>query len=377
MAFDRNAHAAEVASLWQAYGRGENDRVPIKFAADEQIWLKVVGETFGTFYRDPAVHLKAQLEGQRWLRENVICDMDPRPPDVWHVGVQLWMEENAYFGCQVVYQENDYAWGLPIDMDKDRLLCHLDAIDPEQTVRGGEAYAMYQSLCGLAAEFRFMDRPVRLVPPGNSTHGLFTKACEIRGHDRLCIDLFEEPEFVHKLMRILTEKTIARIKVWRELTDPQAGKLPSDMPWGMCDDSLQMLSADTYREFVLPYHERLYRAMTTGERSIHNCGQASQHYAAWVLDLGVSTIDGPGPFVDHGHYLGTLGPDFRFNAQTDDMVIVQGGERDIRQMMAGLLTPAAMRPGRYNIVGFVMPNTPLDNLRTCYRIGRELGAISA
>ena len=51
---DTEAHNTEVAELWQAFGRNENDRVPITFATDEAVWLDLTGNSFLEFHEDAA-----------------------------------------------------------------------------------------------------------------------------------------------------------------------------------------------------------------------------------------------------------------------------------------------------------------------------------
>jgi len=138
---------------------------------------------------------------------------------------------------------------------------------------------------------------------------------------------------------------------------------------------LQMLSRQTYERFVLPHHQTLYGRIAAGRRFIHLCGHATQHYEVLHSELGISLIDGPGPFVDHAYYLERLGPNFGFNAQTDHSVLAHGSAADIEMMMRRLLTPRTKLPGRFTIVGFVTRDTPLANVELCYRLGRELGMI--
>ena len=347
----------------------------MSFVCDEQVWLKVAGQTFGRFYDDPRIHLQVQLEGKRWFCEHVFGDMQPDLPEKWHVGVQLWMEENEFFGCEVRYQEDNYAWGLPLTLGREALLHHIADIDPKANVRESSAFKMFEALRELADGMTYADRPVEIVPPGSSTHGIFTKAAEIRGLDQICLDLYEAPDFAEKLLNLVTDKTIARIRAWREMTGTDADALPSTQRWGFCDDSMQMISADMNERFVLPCHERLCAAMTTGKRWIHNCGKSEQHYSLWVNRLGITTIDGPGPFIDHGHYLEILGPDLVFNAQTNETVMASGSEADIREMMRKLLTLTAKVPGRFNITAFVMRDTPLQNVQSCYQAAKEYGII--
>ncbi|MDO8587202.1 MAG: uroporphyrinogen decarboxylase family protein [Armatimonadota bacterium] len=361
--------------LWSDFRLGRNTRVPVTFACDEQVWLKVSGHTFREFYTDPGIHLKAQLEGRRWFCENVAGDMATGLPDQWVVSVQLWMEENEFLGCEVKYQENDYAWGLPLSLDREGLLDHLSNLDPDERARSGSAFKMYQALRELADGMEYAGRPVVIAPPGVSTHGVFTKAAEIRGLEAFCQDLYEAPDYASRLLDIVTEKTVGRIKAWQRLTQGTDIDLPSPDGFGCCDDSLALISAELYERAVLPAHERLFSMMTTGPRSIHLCGRASQHYETLVRKLGITHIDGPGPFVDHGHCLETLGPDLAFAAQTDNSVLAYGSEAEIDEMMRNLLTPAAKLPGRFQVVGFVTRDTALENVRACYEAGLRYGVI--
>ena len=147
-----------------------------------------------------------------------------------------------------------------------------------------------------------------------------------------------------------------------------------------CDEQLWLKIAghsfrEFYQKFVLPCHERLYSTMTTGERRIHLCGHAAQHFPALHQDLGVTAIDGPGPFVDHAECFDTLGPDFSFAAQMDHSVLANGATEDIHRMMSGLLTPGAKRPGRFQILGYVTARTPLENIREAYLAAEIFGEI--
>ena len=370
-----DTHAQQVDDLRAAYARGENKRVPVTFASDEQLWLKVSGDSFREFYTKPDAHLRAQLQGKLWFSENVVCDLPPGLPDRWVIGVQNWMDENEFFGCEVVYQEDDYAWALPLDMERDDLLRHLSGLDPEDRIRRSSTFRMYQALKELAQGMEFEGRPVDVSRPGGGTHGIFTKAAEVRGLEQICLDMIDAPEFVDELLRIVAEKTIARIAAWHRIVEGTELDLPSAGGFGFADDSLQMISADAYERFVLPHHERLYSAMATGARSLHLCGRSSQHYESLRRKANVRLIDGPGPFIDHGRYLRELGPDFAFNAQTDHSILQRGSIEEIERMMRELMTPEAKLPGRFQILGYVARDTPIRNVNACYQAGRRYGAI--
>ena len=365
-------HAGEEAqSLWEAYAQGANHRVPICFVGDEQVWLKAAGETFGRFYADPRVHLRVQLEGRRWFAAEVVGDQPV--PRQWDVAVQLWMAENEFFGCDTVYQDDDYAWSQPLDLSRQDLLRHLEELDAEQRVRQGRTCRMYQDLVELAQGTTFAGLPVQVHQPAASTHGIFTKAAELRGPERLCLDLYEDPDFATRFLELVTDRTIDRIRAWHHLVHGHEPDLPSSSDFHLCDDSLQLLSPAHYRRFVLPCHERLYATMTTGPRRLHLCGLATQHFETLCRELGVVAIDGPGPFADHGYYLDRLGPDLSFAAQTDHTVLERGSPDQIDRMMRDLLTPGARVAGRFQVHGFLSRHTPLDNVRRCYEAGLRYG----
>jgi len=372
---DSSQHKKDVEILWSAYSRKENQRVPITFACDEQVWLKVSGHTFHEFYAIPEIHLKTQLEGKLWFCSNVIGDMLPGVPERWYIGIQHWMEENEFFGCDVIYQDDDYAWAMPLQLNRVDLLHYLSDIDPIERVQKSRTLKMYQALKELANGMTFAGSPVEIVRPGGGTHGIFTKAVEIRGIEQLCLDMYDDPDFVEKYLHLITEKTIERIKAWYKVICEDDLQLPSEGGFGCADDSLQLISDETYEKFVLPHHEYLYSAMGKGARGMHLCGLSSQHYRVLHDKLKITAIDGPGPFVDHGYYLRELGPDFSFSAQTDHSILLNGSKDEIESMMQKMLKPEAKIPGRFSIMGFLNSNTPLHNMQICYDAGQKYGVI--
>ena len=369
------SHNAAVQELWDDFARGRNSRVPFTFACDEQVWLKVTHETFGRFYSDPRTHLDVQLRGKLWWAENCVGDQAAGLPERWQIVPQWWMEENELAGCEAPIQADDYAWSRPLDaplVDIPRILRDVDA---EQGIRRGRAWALYAGLCDLAKGMTFRDRPVEIVPPGGTTHGVFTKAVEVCGAERLCLALVEEPRLAGEVLDEMTDLTIRRIRAWRRLTRPDSPEYPRAAGLHRCDDSPQLICAADYERHILPRHERLLSAMSTGPRSIHLCGRASQHYRPLHRRLGIGVIDGPGPFVDHAAYLAELGPSFRFTAQTDHVLLARGSPAEIEGMVRGMLTPGARVPGRFSVMGFITRDTLLENLRVCYDAALRWGRI--
>ena len=368
-------HNEMVAELNAAYAEGRNERVPITVASDESLWLHLAGRSFREFYTDPKVQLDVMLQGMAWFAENVVHDgRMGAPPDAWTVAPRWWMDEPECLGCDVVVQEHDFAWSRPLNVPKPDLLAHVRAIDPLDAVRRSRLFRLYEQVRDLADGRVFRDLPVRVASPGG-THGVFTIAARVRGEERLCLDLAEDPDFAFDFIGAVTDHTIGRVKAWHRLAET-GREFPGPDGWGMPDDSLQLISPETYRRLVLPHHQRYYAAFTTGWRSMHLCGYAQQHYETLHRQLGITALDGPGPFADLGGCL-TRMPELSISAQTDHTLLITGPDADIDQMMRSMLMPETKQPGRYRITGFIVPDTPLANVRRMVEAGKTYGKIAS
>jgi hypothetical protein len=142
----------------------------------------------------------------------------------------------------------------------------------------------------------------------------------------------------------------------------------------MCDDAIQLLSEGQFREHVLPHHRRLYDAMTTGHRQLHLCGYAQQHYRTLYGELGIRTLDGPGPFADVGGLLAEC-PELAVNAQTDHSLLLTGSEDVVAEGLRRQMSPAFRQAGRVHVMGYAGPGTPMANVRAMYEAGKHYGAI--
>ena len=367
-------HNDMVAELNAAYAEGRNDRVPITVAWDESLWLHLAGRGFREYYTDPRIQLDVTLEGMAWCAENVVHDARMGPPaEAWTLAPRWWMDEPECLGCDVVIQEHDFAWSQPLDVPKAELIAHVRAIDPLEAVRGSRLFRLYRQMSDAADGMLFKDVPVKIAFPGG-THGVFTVAARVRGEERLCLDLAEDPDFAYQFIGAVTDHTIGRVKAWHRLAET-GQEFPNPNGWGMPDDSLQMISPETYRRFVLPHHERIFSTFTTGRRSMHLCGHAQQHYETLHHELGITALDGPGPLADLGSCL-TRMPELSISAQTDHTLLITGPNTDIDRMMQTMLTPETRQPGRYRITGFIIPDTPLANVGTMYEAGKAYGRIA-
>lgn len=371
---EQEEHSQHVAELLAAFAKERNRRVPITFASDEHLWLSLTDNSFRQFYLDPRVNLEVQLTGLKWLLDNVVHDRVCRYPDVWRAAPRDWMFENTFFGTEIRYQDNDYAWARPLALAKEDLIRALRDLDTEQRIRDSLLWRLYTEMKELAADMQFAERKVEISTPGQGTHGPFTTACALRGSGQLCMDVAEDPDFVRSLLEAITEKTLERMRFWLALDGVTDTDLPQSQDRSLSDDAIQMLSPEAYERLVLPCHEHLYSALTTGKRMIHLCGRAMQHYPLLYHKLGVTHIDGPGAFADHGKFLAEM-PALSLAAQMQHTCLISGPDSAIERMLGGILSKTAKQPGRFQLMGFITAATPMANVRTAYELGKDLGVI--
>ena len=77
------------------------------------------------------------------------------------------------------------------------------------------------------------------------------------------MELYTDPDYAHEMLRYITEATISRIKAFRKAL----GQEIKPKSFGFADDSIELLSVDSYKEFVMPYHKMLINELAGGKNS--------------------------------------------------------------------------------------------------------------
>jgi MtaA/CmuA family methyltransferase len=194
-------------------------------------------------------------------------------PDVVLAYNDLAKEAEA-FGCRVKY--SDYV--VPsIDQhvlhDDKAKLAKLAMPDPYKTAR-------------LPAFLEQCEALVKAKPPaaiGAVAVGPWTIAMLLRNPETMLLDTFEDPKFIHDLMRVATDfcklwgDAIAKTGIGLSFSEPTA--------------SISLISPDNYREFVAPYHKELvdhFKAKKVGVTT-HICGTTYPIYED-LLRCGFTTV---------------------------------------------------------------------------------------
>ena len=317
---DFKAHNREVQKIWDAWEKGNPIRMPMITGVSDRYFVlgretNPANVSFYDYSRDKALMFDMQCDFARWRQFNIIGDHEMGVPEagyVVNVDFQNYYEA-AWLGCEVRYPEGEVPYAVPLlNNDNKNMLFDQGLPDP------------FSGFLAKAKEYYdfFVEKAKRTLIGGikisrvgaafTGLDGMFTIACELRGADLLCIDMFEDPDFYHTLMEYLTQATIKRLRAWRVYT----GEPEICTSFNFADDSIMLLSREMYRDYVLPYHRKLALGISTMEKrgSAHLCGDASRHFSLIKDCLNAYSFDTGFP-VAHRELCEELGPE----------VCIQGG----------------------------------------------------
>ncbi len=119
---------------------------------------------------------------------------------------------------------------------------------------------------------------------GYGYEGVITTAVLLRGQDFFC-DLYDEPERVHTFLTLLNESIIE----FRKFSNRTNG-YPEISSWGegIPDDFASLIPHDMWREFVIPYWNRYFSALTTGSGRHLHCENTLPQQLRYLKEAGIT-----------------------------------------------------------------------------------------
>jgi hypothetical protein len=377
-------HNQETQQLWRDFDEGKPARVPVVFNFSRRFWLLAPElnerrRTFRQFFEDPAVQWEIQLGMQRWIRECVPQDQERGLPETWSGLTPDFQNiyEAAWLGCRIEYREGEVPDTWPRLKERKAGLAALSIPDPIHDGLQGRGLQFYEYFEDRRKREDFAGRPVGPSSLcGGGTDGPFTVACNMRGATEMCLDLYEDPAFAHELLSFITESIIVRVRAVGDFNQRDAGT-PAfpQQGWGFADDSIQLLSEAQYREFVLPYHNRLLAEFSKGgPNSIHLCGDVQRFLPFLQRELSIQTFDLGFP-TDLGRARRELGPQALLRGNLHPQLLRDGPVSTIRKQTEEILRSGVMEGRRYILCegNNVAPQTPVQHLQTAYDTARAAG----
>lgn len=370
---DFKEHNRQVRELWENFRKGTHQRVPMITGISDRFYVlnPVTNPRNVSFYEysnDPDLMFEMQCEFAKYARFHIPGDHEMGVPENgWTVNVDFQnYYEAAWYGAEVCYPDQEVPYAVPLlNEDNKELLFERGIPDPFGgfMARAKEYYDRFRERMKTA---EILGQKITDIGAWfTTTDGMFTVACELRGPDNLCIDMYEDPDYYHQLMEYLTESTIARMKAWRRYQ----GKPEIEKSFGFADDSIMLLSNEMYREFVLPYHKKLAHALSTMEErgGVHLCGDATRHFKTLRDELNIYSFDTGFP-VKHGKLCQELGPEVTIQGGPSAQLIRNGTPEEIERESRRILEE--VKPVSRNFVfrdgNDIPPYTPMENIQALY-----------
>jgi uroporphyrinogen-III decarboxylase len=377
---DYERHNAEVEEVWAAYRSRTPVRVPVILGINPRIWLlnpalNAQGIGFRDYSEDPDVMARTQLESAHYIRHNMLQDAEMGiPKDGWAIWVDLQNYYDAsWLGAPVEYRDGQVPDTRPILTDDNkRMLFDRGIPDPFTGGIMAKAWRFYEHMNTHKSEYVHSGVAVGSVSMvGLGCDGIMTNAANLRGATEFCLDMYEDPGYAHELLDYLTDAFIQRIMAFRKALGQELKPQSS----GLADDSIELLSVEAYREFVLPRHKRFMAAIAgQGPHSIHLCGNVQRHMSVIKSELNVNAWDAGFP-VDLAAARAELGPDFQIATGPRISLLAGGTPDEVMAESRRMLESGIMEGGRFILrdANNVAPRTSADNIAAMYHAAKSYG----
>jgi len=253
-------------------------------------------------------------------------------------------EESAWFGCKIEYPEGDMPFMQPIFQKDKKKLYEMTIPNPLSGNIMKMVMEQYEHLEEKRKKTDFEGKPVGATGlPLMGTDGPLTVACDLRGVSEVATDFYENPEFLRDLLSFIVDAEIVRIKKIKEFMKQEI----KVQCWGFADDSIELISTEMYKDFVLPFHKKLLAEFSMGgPNSIHLCGKVQRHLKFLSEELNIKTFDLGFP-TDMGKARQDVGEDVTLVGNIPSHLLKSGPEQAIRNEVNKLCESGVMKGGRF------------------------------
>jgi uroporphyrinogen decarboxylase len=237
------------------------DRPP-NFDIMMQFAAHYIGQPLSRYYQDYRVLCQANLAVQQDFQLDLVQAIsDP-------------YRETADFGARIEFPEDN----LPLC--REPLLKELEDLRQLRSPNPATGQRMSDRL---EAVRLFKEKVGGQVPVMGWVEGALAEAADLRGVSEIMLDLYAEPEWVKELLEQCVEVEIAFAEAQVE-----AG---ADII-GLGDAVASLISPAMYREFALPYEQRIFEAVHQkgGLARLHICGNTNRILTE-MLESGADIID--------------------------------------------------------------------------------------
>lgn len=216
------------------------------------------------------------------------------------------------------------------------------------------------------------------VSAGAVAGGLLETAWWLRGMENFLVDMVAEPEFAHEVLDRLCELEIG---LWDVFLD-EVGDYVQMVQVGddLGTQKGPMISLDTYRSLVKPYHKRLNDAIhkkTKAKLFHHTCGSV-YHLVEELIDVGVDVLNPVQPLAaynDSFRLKEEFGGRICFHGGVDEQIVLPTGTTEEVEEEVKTRIQAFAPGGGYILAAAhnIQPDTPPPNVVAMFRAAKKYG----
>lgn len=248
----------ELKSFWRKFRSLEDtDRIPIRVTLTMRFFAKNLDIDLVDHYRKPERYVKDSLRILQFQHEEILDDR-LKNGIVINFGEVF---ESSLFGSKPTFKfDMDPLLGAPIIKTED----DLESIDYPDFYRSGLMPKIIETY--ETAERMVKGRiPVFFEKWDRSPWGV---ALHLRGFQNLLEDVYERPDFAHRLLAFITESRIR----WEKEKERYLGSKTEQSNLYNDEVHSEILSPEIYKEFAYPYEKKLAEFYPKGIFYFHSCG---------------------------------------------------------------------------------------------------------
>lgn len=348
------------------------DRVPVGFCLEPRYFTPIFGIHYKEIFKDAQSQYYWLLQCAKYRIENIPEDIFCQSPTI---AVSPYFDNvplsNA-FGAKIAWKDNEPPQSCPtIKTIEEMDSLEIPAPDAGLWPKIIDWWLQMKQFAGeTEITFNGIAGEIKVFGPSAAGIGPFTIAVDLIGEDFYWW-IVEYPEKCHDFLAKITKGLIQAEEHFRKLdTEPHNC-------FGIAEDSAQIISADMFKKFCVPYANTLYERLGKGRdngRGMHMCGNSEHLHKSLVEDLKISSFDVFGFPVKPSVVAQNLGGKTRLWGNINPMLMKDGTKDEVKAAAMECLTQLAPYGGFMLGDGAnVCPGTPLENLAIVMKASEEYG----
>jgi len=348
------------------------DRVPVGFCLVPRYFAPLFGLPYGEFFRDAETQYYWQLQFAKYRIERIPEDMFCTGPAISVAPYFDNVLDADSLGAEVIWPENETLRARPTihtvgDMERFE-------IPPPDAGLWGRMVDWCEQMRGFAAQTRLrfgaVEGSIHVGAPGISGLSPHMLAVDLVGADFYWWQI-EHPQACHRFLEKITDALLRAQEHFARIWPRPRGGM------GLAEDSAQVMSLHSFREFCVPYDTRLYETLGApqGDRAMHMCGKCEHLHPALVDDLRITDFVLFGYVVPPAVAARNLGGRMRLWGNLNPMLMLDGTPAQVRESALACLAELAPCGGLLLGDGAnVCPGTPPENLAAITEAAEAYGA---